>query len=167
MLHVYLNIYVPSLQLNPRVFVPFPPTSKCPYSLQSIWMFLRPACPKTQPPGRKMENISMAEHRGAKKTSRVRRHCLCSQGKPVEVEFRPRGTQQMMVACRPWRAWGGRACWRTYRLKRRGWSCTGPTDDSAMSPTERLSWRKSRKPADTVKIDAELIFKRTTRQPEI
>lgn len=162
MLHVYLNIYVPSLQSNPRVFLPFPRTSKCPHTLQSIWMFLRPACPKTQPPGPKLENISMGEHRGAKKASRVRRHCLCSQGKPAGVEFRP-----MMVACRPGRAWGGRACWRTFRLKRRGWSCTGPTDDSATSPTERLSWWKSSKQADTVKIEAGLIFKRNTRLPEI
>lgn len=164
MLHVYLNIYVPSLQLNPRVFLSFPRTSKCPHSLQSIWMFLRPACPKTQPPGRKMENNSMGERRGTKNTSRVRRHCLGSQGKPVEVEASPRGTQQMMVACRQGRAWGGRVCWRTYRLKRRGWSFTGPTDDSATSPTERLSWRRSSK---QVKIDAGLIFKRKTRQPEI
>lgn len=167
MLHVYLNIFVPSLQLNPRVFLPFPRPSMCPHSLQRIWMFLRPPCPKTQPPGWETENISMGEHRGVKKTSRLRRHCLCSQGKPVEVEFRPRGTQQSMAACGPGRAWGGRACWRTHRLRRRGWSCTGPTDDSATSPTERLSWRKSSKQADTVEIDAGLIFKRKTRQPEI
>lgn len=167
MLDIYLNIYIRSLQLNPRVFLPFLRTSECPHSLQSIWMFLRPACLKTQPPVQKMENISMGEHRGAKKTSRVRHHCLCSQGKPGEVELRSRGTQQMMVACRPGRAWGGRVRWRTYRLKRRGWSCTGPTDDSATSPTERLSWRKSSKQVDAVKTDAGLIFKRKTRQPEI
>lgn len=146
MLYIY-NTHVPSLQSNPRVCPPFLRPSKCPRCLQNIWVI-------AQPPGAKMENIS--EHWREKNSSRVRSCRSRSQAKLVLVELRHREAQ-MMLACRPGRAWGGRERWRIHRLKRKGLSCTGPADDSATSHTERRSVERSpaRKQKQRVEMFAE------------
>lgn len=151
MLCVYLNRRVPFPQSVPRVCPPSLRPSERPRCLQSIWAI-------TRPPGGKMENVSAREHRRGKNTPRVPSCCSRSQAKRVEVEVRHREAQ-MMLACRPGTAWGGRERWRILRLRRKGWSCTGPTDDNATSHTERGSVERS--PARKRKQRVEMFAERT------
>lgn len=127
LLHIYLNIPVPFPQSSPRVCPPFLSPSEGPRCLQRIWVI-------AQLPGGTMENIWVREHQRERKPSR-------SQAKLVAVDLRHREAQ-MMVACRSGRAWGGGERWSSRRLRRKGWSCTGPTGDSATSHTERGSAEK-------------------------
>lgn len=141
---VYLPKYPCLLQWNPQVCPPFLRPSECPRRLQNAWVM-------THLPRGKMEDISVPQLSAR------------SQAKRLEVELL-RWEAQMMLACKPGgpgRAWGGRERWRIHRLRRKGLSCTGPTDDSATSHTERGSVEPS--PARKQKQRVEMFTESTSR----
>ena len=94
-----------------------------------------PRCPSPQLQVRRAEGSRLAAARGARNSRRTHQPPRRQQTRAAAVELQ----RSQSSATRPMRAWGGREYWRTPWLRRRGWSCTGPTGGGVTSDTIKVS----------------------------
>lgn len=143
---MHLHVYFASLQIILRLLLCLLKPLWCPCWPHRVRVGLLAGCPSSEPLVRRTESGVLAAAGGAQNTSRIHRARWRWPTKPgvvvMQVEVQCRGTWQSS-APRPGTVWGGRERWRTPRLRRRGWSCTGPTGGSVTSHTERLCWKRA------------------------